>query len=689
MKRITQLGLVAAAALVCAPATARNFTPEDLVQLNRLGGSAVTADGGTLIFSMSETDLDADGRHSDLWMIDLREPAAAPERWRASADADESSPAFSADGSAVYYLSDRSGSSQVWRAPLGEGDAVQVTNVAADVAGFSISPGGDRIAIWFDEARDCLDVSCPDDTDAEQVGSGRSYDEIFVRHWSSWNDGTQSRLVTFAMEDGVATGEGAVVSRSLNGDTPSRPFGGGEEIVWHPSGASLFFALRESGPAEPTSTDLDIYRVSADGSSAPELLTADNEALDSLPTPSPDGRYLAYVAMARPGYESDRTVLHLRDLITGETRALTENWDRSVQGIAWAQDLQALWLVAKEGLDTAIFRYVLAQGTIERITGAGSVGSLSPQADGSLMVSMASALAPSDLYRLSPDGQMQQLTNVNGARLADIEMPVREEFSFEGANGDTVYGQIFRPADLAEGEQVPVALFVHGGPQGSFSNSWSYRWNPAAMAAQGYAALTIDFHGSTGYGQAFTDSINNDWGGKPLRDLQLGLAAVLEANPWMDGERLCALGASYGGYMMNWIAGNWADRFDCLVNHAGIFDLRQFYYSTEELWFPEQDFGGPYFDREDAYERWNPVHYVENWQTPMLVIHGERDFRIPYTQSLAAFTALQRQGIASELLIFPDENHWVLTPQNSLQWHRTVYDWVARWTAAEEAREEE
>lgn len=684
MNRFTRLGLLSAALLILAPANARNFTPEDLVQLNRLGGSAVSADGATLLFSLNETDLDANERHRDLWVLDLREPASAPERWRPSATSNESAPVFSADGSIVYFLSDRGGSSQVWRAPLGEGDARQVTDVEADVAGFSIAPDGERIAIWFDEASDCAETSCPDTPDADDAGSGRSYDEIFVRHWSSWNNHTRSRLVTFALAEGVATGEGVVVSRPLNGNTPSRPFGGGEEIAWHPSGASLFFTLREAGPTEPISTDLDIYRVSADGSSAPELLTAENDALDSLPTPSPDGRYLAYVAMARPGYESDRTVLHLRDLVTGETRALTQNWDRSVQGIAWAPDGQSLWIVAKEGLDTAVFRYVLALGAIERVSGAGSISALSPQSDGSLIVAMASALAPSDLYRLTPDGTMEQLTSVNGERLADVDMPVREEFSFRGAEGDTVQGQIFRPAGLAEGERVPVALFVHGGPQGSFSNSWSYRWNPAAMAAQGYAAVTIDFHGSTGYGQAFTDSINNDWGGKPLRDLQLGLEAVLAANPWMDGERICALGASYGGYMMNWIAGNWADRFDCLVNHAGIFDLRQFYYSTEELWFPEQDFGGPYHEREEAYERWNPVHHVENWQTPTLVIHGERDFRIPYSQSLAAFTALQRQGIASELLVFPDENHWILAPRNSLQWHRTVYDWVARWTASED-----
>lgn len=684
MNRFTRLGLLAAVSIVIAPANARNFTPEDLVELNRLGGSAVSADGSTLVFSLSETDLAADARHRDLWTLDLERPGAVPERWRASAESNESAPVFSADGSALYFLSDRSGSSQVWRAPLGEGDARQVTEVEADVAGFSIAPGGGRIAIWFDEARDCAETSCPDTPDADRAGSGRHYDEIFVRHWSSWNSGTQSRLVTFSLADGLATGEGAVVSRPLNGNTPSRPFGGGEEIAWHPSGASLFFTLREAGPAEPVSTDLDIYRVSADGSSAPELLTAENEALDSLPAPSPDGRYLAYIAMARPGYESDRTILHLRDLVTGETRALTQNWDRSVQGIAWAPDGQSVWMVAKEGLDTAVFRYALARGTIERVSGAGTISALSPQPDGSLIVAMASALAPSDLYRLTPDGAMERLTSVNGERLADVDMPVREEFSFRGAEGDTVHGQIFRPAGLTEGERAPVALFVHGGPQGSFSNSWSYRWNPAAMAAQGYAAVTIDFHGSTGYGQAFTDSITNDWGGKPLRDLQLGLEAVLAANPWMDGERICALGASYGGYMMNWIAGNWADRFDCLVNHAGIFDLRQFYYSTEELWFPEQDFGGPYHEREQAYERWNPVHHVENWRTPMLVVHGERDFRIPYSQSLGAFTALQRQGIASELLVFPDENHWILGPRNSLQWHRTVYDWVARWTVSED-----
>ncbi len=684
MKKFALMTAAISVAATSAPALSRNLTPEDLAQLNRLGASAVSADGGLFAFAMQETDLEADSRSGDLWLLDLSEAGSAPERWRGTPGSSESAPAFSADGTHVYFLSDRSGSSQVWRAPLGEGDAEQVTDVAADVAGYSLAPGDHQIALWFDEAPDCAAASCAAAGEDAPGGSGRHYDALMVRHWSSWDDGSQSRLVTFDLTDGVASGEGAVLSRTLNGSTPTRPFGGGEQIAWHPSGASIFFTLRESGVDEAQSTDLDIYRVAADGSGEPELLTGENPAYDSQPTPSPDGRYLAYVAMARPGYESDRRVLHLRDLVTGETRALTESWDRSVDGIAWAPDLESIYLVAQDRLDNAVFRYVLAEGRIERVTGEGSVGSLVPLADGTLLIAMTSALSPADIYRVEANGTLSQLTNVNGAIFADIEMPSRQVFSFEGADGDTVFGQILRPAGLADGATAPVAFFVHGGPQGSFSNSWSYRWNPAAMASQGFAVITVDFHGSTGYGQAFTDSINNDWGGKPLRDLQLGLDAALAANPWMDGERVCALGASYGGYMMNWIAGNWADRFDCLVNHAGIFDLRQFYYSTEELWFPEWDFGGPYFDREEAYERWNPVHHVENWQTPMLVIHGERDFRIPYSQSLAAFTALQRQGIASELLMFPDENHWVLSAQNSVQWHHAVYDWVRRWTTMDE-----
>lgn len=311
-----------------------------------------------------------------------------------------------------------------------------------------------------------------------------------------------------------------------------------------------------------------------------------------------------------------------------------------------------------------------------RLTNGGHVGSVLPLADGRIIIGMDSLDSPTDLYLWQPKEKLTRLTNVNPALDGELQQVTTQRFNFKGANDETVWGQIIKP--LGATGKLPVLFLVHGGPQGSFGNSWSFRWNPKVMASQGYAVVTVDFHGSTGYGQAFTDSINKDWGGKPLTDLKLGLAAAGQADAQLDISNACALGASYGGYMMNWVAGNWNDGFKCLVNHAGVFDLRAMAFETEELWFDEWDHGGPWWDREDA-EKWNPVNHVTQWKTPTLVIHGEKDFRIPYSQSLAAFTALQRQGIESKLLIFPDENHWILKPQNSIQWHRTVFDWVGKY----------
>jgi dipeptidyl aminopeptidase/acylaminoacyl peptidase len=254
-----------------------------------------------------------------------------------------------------------------------------------------------------------------------------------------------------------------------------------------------------------------------------------------------------------------------------------------------------------------------------------------------------------------------------------------ERFSFAGAGGDKVWGQIVKPRNA--GERLPVAFIIHGGPQGSFGNSWSYRWNPRLFAAPGYASVSVDFHGSTGYGQAFTDAIQRDWGGAPLEDLRLGLAAAGRADRQIDVANACALGGSYGGYMVNWIAGNWPEVFKCLVSHAGVFDTRAMAYETEELWFTEWEFGGVPTDPAAmaVIERWNPVRFVQNWRTPMLVVHGEKDFRIPYSQSLGMFNALQRRSIPSRLVMYPDENHWILKPQNSIQWYREVHGWLDRW----------
>jgi dipeptidyl aminopeptidase/acylaminoacyl peptidase len=431
--------------------------------------------------------------------------------------------------------------------------------------------------------------------------------------------------------------------------------------------------MRIADKDEPKSTNLDIY-ISHQNYDSAANLTPENLATDIMPAPSPDGKYLAWAAMKRAGYEADKQSIMLRDLKSGKVTDLSANWDRSAGSINWAPDSKSLYVTAGEILDTPLFQIHL-KGKVTRLTKGGHVSDVIPLAGGSLIYGMDSIQAPTELFRRDTKGNVMQITDVNGAALAAFDKVDIQRFDFSGGNGDQVWGQIIKPAS-SKGK-LPVAFIVHGGPQGSFGNSWSFRWNPKVIASQGYAAVSIDFHGSTGYGQAFTDSINTDWGGKPLQNLRLGLAAANKIDAQVDITNACALGASYGGYMMNWIAGQWNDGFKCIVNHAGIFDLRAMAYETEELWFDQWDNKGTWLARPDA-EKWNPVNHVQNWKIPMLIISGEKDFRIPYSQSLAAFTAAQQQGVESKLLIFPDENHWILKAQNSIQWHKTVFDWMAK-----------
>ncbi len=676
------LASLAALALAQAPAAfARPMTATDLATMRRLAAPAVSPDGRWAVYQLRETDLEGNRGRTDLWLLDLRRPGAEPARIASAPEHNEHDPRFSAEGRWIYYLSNASGSDQLWRAAVPGGAAEQVTDLGADIAGFALAPSGDRVAIWGDRNMACADFNCADmAAPAAGQGSARVYDQTFVRHWDAWVEpGVRSRIFTFPLADGRPQGAGTPVAPNLAGDSPSKPFGGAEEIAWSPDGRTLFFTLREAGRTEANSTNLDIFAVPADASAAPVNLTAANRGTDTTPAVSPDGRWLAYTAMARPTYEADRQVVQLRNLATGETRALTGGWDRSVGSIAWAPDGRSLYVTAGEILDTPVFRVDVATGRATRLTRAGTAGNVVPLAGGSVLYTLNSLQAPDDLYRLGRRGRPTRLTAVNADRLANLDPVNVERFSFAGAHGDTVWGQIVKPAGASG--RLPVALLIHGGPQSSFGNSWSYRWNPQLFAAPGYAAVTVDFHGSTGYGQAFTDAINRDWGGAPLEDLRLGLAAAGRADPALDTANACALGGSYGGFMALWIAGNWPDGFKCLVSHAGVFDQRAMSYETEELWFTEWEFGGPYFDpaAAAAMERNNPVNLVQNWRTPMLVIHGERDYRIPYSQSLGVFNALQRRNIPSRLVVFPDENHWILKPQNSIQWYREVHAWLDRW----------
>lgn len=675
-KRFHALALLGLA-LPAAAAQPHPFTVQDLVTMDRISEPQPSPQGDRVVFVVRNTDLEANRGRTDLWMVGTDGTGLV----RLTSDpAADNNPRWTPDGQSVYFLSARSGSSQVWRLPATGGDAVQVTKLPLDVSSLTLAPDGSRLAFSLEVFADCPTLACTRERlDRKEKGktSGQLYqgDAGFFRHWDTWSDGRRNHL--FVMP--AAGGEPVDLTRGMNADVPSRPFGGVEEFTFSPDGRTMVFAARDAGREEPWSTDFDLYQVPADGSQPPRNLTDANPAWDTQPTFSPDGKTLAYLFMSRAGYEADRFRIRLRDVASGRERVLAEEWDRSADALVFSPDGRTLYTTATDLGQTPLFAIDVATGKVTKLVGDGHVRE--PQLAGDRFVFGRDTLrSPVELHTARRDGSgVTRITRVNHERLTAALMGESEQFSFKGANGDTVYGWITRPAGFQPGRKYPLAFIIHGGPQGSSSNEFHYRWNPQVYAGAGYAVVQIDFHGSTGYGQAFTDAIRTDWGGKPLVDLQKGLAAALQRNPWIDGGRVCALGASYGGYMTNWIAGNWPDRFNCLVTHDGVFDQRMMYYGTEELWFPEWEQGGPYWQNPAGYEKQNPVQFVERWKTPMLVIHGSLDYRIPVDQGIAIFNTLQRRGIPSQFLHFPDENHWVLKPANSILWHETVLAWLARW----------
>lgn len=665
----------AAVALAASPLVGRPMTATDMQSMHRLGPPDVSRDGRYAVFTISNTDWSKNKRVNTLYLLDLTKPGAMPQPVVGAEKGHDA--VFGPDGS-LWFLMAVGDTDQLFRKPLG-GAAVQVSNFEGDVGGFRVAPSGDRVVVWADRDLRCADLNCAGLPTKPKTGSGRTYDQLFIRHWDTWAEpGVRSRLFGYAVAGGKLAGNGIPLTGNLVGDTPQKPFGGAEQIAFSPDGRTVFFTLREAGRIEARSTNLDIFQAPSDGSAAPVNLTKANQATDTLPTVSPDGRTLAYVAMARPTYEADRQVLQLRDLATGRTRAITQNWDRSIDSIEWARDGRSLLVTANDTLENPVFRVDAATGKVTRLTADGHFDNVHALPGGAILVTMNSIAAPDDIYRIDANGRTTKLTDVNREMLAQFDPITLTKFNFKGANNDTVWGWTLKPANAAG--KLPIAFLVHGGPQGSFSDSWSYRWNPRVFISPGYAAVSVDFHGSTGYGQAFTDAIRQNWGGWPLQDLQLGLAYATAHDPQLDGANACALGGSYGGYMMNWIEGNWPDRFKCIVQHDGVFDARAMAYETEELWFDEWEHGAhAYYEAPAEFEKWNPVNYVQNWKTPQLVVTSEHDFRIPYTQGIAAFTALQRRDIPSRLLIFPDENHWVLKPKNSVQWYDEVFGWMGRY----------
>ena len=650
------------------------LTATDLNMLARVSDPQVSPNGKLVVFVQRETDLDANRGRSDLWLLDLTARDANPRRLTQHS-ANDTHPRWSMDGTSIYFLSSRAGSMQVWRLPLSGGEAVQITDYPLDVGGFKLSSGGGRIALGIDVFQDCADLKCTRerlDANAKNKSSARIYDELLMRHWDTWRDGTRSNLFVAPVNADGRAGTPVNVSKALEADVPSKPDGGDEEYTFSPDGAQIVFSARVAGREEAWSTNFDLYQAPSDGSEPPKNLTAGNPAWDTQPVFLANGD-LAWLAMKRPGFEADRFAIMVSH--RGAAREVAPQWDRSVAHLSVTRDGRALLATASDIGQSVLFSVDVASGRVTPLSGPGSIGDYSAAPSGAVAV-WHDLATPPDLYLLGGKAAPRRLTQANAALLGSRTFGAFEQFGFKGWNDETVYGYIVKPFGFAADKKFPVAFIVHGGPQSSFQNQWNWRWNAQAFAARGYGTVFIDFHGSPGYGQAFTDSISQHWGDRPFEDLKKGYAAAVQKFPWLDDKRACSLGASYGGYMQNWIAGNWPDGFRCIVNHDGIFDTRSMYYTTEELWFTEWENGGPYYQTADIHERFNPANFVKAWRTPMLVVHGEQDFRVPDSQGLATFTALQRRGIESKLLYFPDENHWVLKPNNSIKWYGTVLDWL-------------
>jgi dipeptidyl aminopeptidase/acylaminoacyl peptidase len=658
------------------------FTVQDLVTLERVSDPRVSPDGRSLAYVLRETDMPNNKGVKSIWLLDLGSANAVPRKF-SGGNGNSDTPRWSADGKSLYFSSSRSGSAQVWRINLAGGEAQQVTTLPLDVSAFVLSPDGKRLALSLDVFPDCKDLACSKkrlDDAAARKSTGQLFDKLFIRHWDTWANGTRGQLFVADFDDkGVVSTEPLLLSKGIDGDVPTKPFGDDSEIAWSPDSRTLAFTARIAGRTEAWSTNLDIWTVPADGSAKPQNLTAANPATDTTPLFTRDGQSVIYKAMKRAGFEADRLAMMLKDLKTGATHEIAPAWDRSVDAFDLSADGKTLYLCADDVGQKPLFKMDIATGKVDKLTGAGTVSGFSLGHDG-IVYALDSLNSPDQLYRIGfAGGTAARLTQHNAARLAGIQLGEAEQFHFSGWNNETVFGYVVKPWNYQKGKKYPVAFIIHGGPQGSMGNDWHYRWNPQTYAGQGYAVVFIDFHGSTGYGQAFTDSISGDWGGKPLEDLQKGWKAALAKYDFLDGSKAAALGASYGGYMINWIAGNWQDTFKCLVSHDGVFDNRMMSYSTEELWFDEWENKGIAYEKPENVEKYNPVNHVNQWNTPMLVIHSALDFRIPLDQGIGAFTALQRRGVPSEFLTFPDENHWVLKPQNSIQWHETVNAWLRRW----------
>lgn len=678
---ILQRSLMSLLLAGCATAQAqtppkRAITFDDMIRLHRISEPQISPDGKWVAYTVSTPNLEANKGESNIWLVST---TGEPARQLTQSGTD-SSPVWSPDGKTLAFLSSRKGESQIYLLPIEGGESHPLTSISTGADNAKWSPDGKTLAFTSLVYPDCKDDACnkaKDEANDKNKVKAHVAEHLLYRHWTHWNDGKRSHLFVVPSD---ASSDPRDLTPTANFDVPPDQRGGASDINFSPDSKEICFTA-VTDKVEAISTNGDLFLVPVTGGESKRITT--QPGFDGNPVYSPDGKYIAYHAQLTAGYEADRWRVMLYDRQSSKTENISEGFDRSANELAWSPDSKTIYFTAENETLQPVYSMAAHAGAVPKKVIAESFNSaISFSKDGKTVVFERTSLTmPAEVFAAASDGSnLRQLTHANDTVLSALEMNAPETFWFENGDGLKVQAMVIRPPQFDAKKKYPLLVLLHGGPQTMWSNAWGYRWNAQVFSAAGYVTLMINRRGSTGYGQKFTDEITNDWGGKAYVDVMKGIDATLVKFPFIDDTRMAAAGGSYGGYMANWIATH-TGKFKAIISHAGIYD-KVAMYATEELWFEEHDMQGTPWTAGENYKKWSPSTYagdLAKYKTPTLVIAGERDYRVPYTQSLEFFSALQRQNVPSKLVVFPDEGHWVLKPQNSQFWYKTFLDWLAEY----------